>query len=176
MKPSSETEFFYEGSLTRLEFVAGPDGRAKEVLFFPEGADEPDRGVREGDVPSAPAEVKVDPALYDLYAGEYELAPGFVLTVRRDGARLLTQATGQQEFEVFPVLRDGVLPEGRRRADHLREGYRRQGERAGPPAGRARDAREAEEVAGGLYSFAARATSSSLFSRTCDEAGDSSLR
>ena len=103
VKPSSETEFFYEGSLTRLEFVAGPDGRAKEVLFFPEGADEPERGVREGDVPSAPAEVKVDPALYDLYAGEYELAPGFVLTVRRDGARLLTQATGQQEFEVFPA-------------------------------------------------------------------------
>lgn len=34
---------------------------------------------------------------------EYELAPGFVLTVRRDGARLLTQATGQQEFEVFPA-------------------------------------------------------------------------
>ncbi len=103
VKPSSETEFFYEGSLTRLKFVAGPDGRAKEVLFFPEGADEPERGVREGDVPSAPAEVKVDPALYDLYAGEYELAPGFVLTVRRDGARLLTQATGQQEFEVFPA-------------------------------------------------------------------------
>lgn len=103
VKPSSETEFFYEGSLTRLKFVAGPDGRATEVLFFPDGADEPERGVREGDVPSAPAEVKVDPALYDLYAGEYELAPGFVLTVRRDGARLLTQATGQQEFEVFPA-------------------------------------------------------------------------
>ncbi|MBK6407127.1 MAG: serine hydrolase [Holophagales bacterium] len=103
VKPSSETEFFYEGSLTRLEFVAGPDGRAKEVLFFPDGAEEPERGVREGDVPSAPAEVKVDPALYDLYAGEYELNPGFVLTVRRDGARLLTQATGQQEFELFPA-------------------------------------------------------------------------
>lgn len=103
VRPSSETEFFYEGSLTLLEFVAGPDGRAKEVLFFPDGADEPERGVREGDVPSAPAEVKVDPALYDPYAGEYELAPDFVLTVRRDGARLLTQATGQQEFEVFPA-------------------------------------------------------------------------
>ncbi len=103
VKPSSETEFFYEGSLTRLEFVAGPDGRATEVLFFPEGADEAERGVREGDVPTAPAAVKVDPALYDLYAGEYELAPGFVLTVRRDGGRLLTQATGQQELEVFPA-------------------------------------------------------------------------
>jgi CubicO group peptidase (beta-lactamase class C family) len=103
VKPTSEREFFFEGSLTRLAFVAGPDGRATEALFYPEGADEPEKGVREGDVPPASAEVKVDPALYDLYAGEYELAPDFVLTVRRDGARLLTQATGQQELEVFPA-------------------------------------------------------------------------
>lgn len=103
VKPLSESEFFFEGSLTRLSFVARPGGTATEVLFYPEGADEPEKGVREGDVPAPPKETKVDPALYDLYAGEYELAPGFVLTVRRDGARLLTQATGQQELEVFPA-------------------------------------------------------------------------
>ena len=44
----------------------------------------------------------VDPAIYDAYAGEYELSPTFALKVRRDGSRLLTQATGQQELEVFP--------------------------------------------------------------------------
>ena len=103
VKPASDTEFFFEGSLTRVAFVAGPAGKATEALFYPDGADEPERGVREGDVPAAPAEAIVDPALYDLYAGEYELAPGFVLTVRRDGGRLLTQATGQQELEVFPA-------------------------------------------------------------------------
>lgn len=103
VKPASDTELYFEGSLTRLAFVAGKDGMATEALFYPEGADEPEKGVREADVPSAPAEAKVDPALYDLYAGEYELAPGFILTVRRDGARLLTQATGQQELEVFPA-------------------------------------------------------------------------
>ena len=102
VKPLSESEFFFDGSLTRIAFVA-PDGKAKEALFYPEGADEAERGVREGDVPAAPSEVKVDPALYDLYAGEYELAPGFVLTVRRDGNRLLTRATGQEEVEVFPA-------------------------------------------------------------------------
>lgn len=103
VKPLSESEFFFDGSLTRISFVAGPDGKAKEALFYPEGADEAEKGVREGDVPAAPSETKVDPALYDLYAGEYELAPGFVLTVRRDGNRLLTRATGQEELEVFPA-------------------------------------------------------------------------
>ena len=54
------------------------------------------------DVPAAPKEVKVDPALYDAYAGAYELAPTFVLTVTREGDHLMTQATGQQKFEIFP--------------------------------------------------------------------------
>jgi hypothetical protein len=36
-------------------------------------------------------------------AGRYELAPGFVLTVSLDGARLYAQATGQGRFE---LLRD----------------------------------------------------------------------
>ena len=47
-------------------------------------------------------EIKVDPSLYDRYVGEYELAPGFVLTVTREGNRLMTQATGQGKIEVFP--------------------------------------------------------------------------
>ena len=84
--------------------------KAKEALFYPEGADEAEKGVREGDVPAAPTEAKVDPALYDLYAGEYELAPGFILTVRREGSRLLTRATGQEEFEVFPASETEFFP------------------------------------------------------------------
>jgi CubicO group peptidase (beta-lactamase class C family) len=49
---------------------------------------------------SAPA--AVDPKIYDAYAGEYEIGPGFVLTVSREGDRLMTQATGQPKFEIFP--------------------------------------------------------------------------
>ena len=46
--------------------------------------------------------MKIDPALYDAYVGEYELAPGFILTVTRDGDHLMTQATGQSKIEIFP--------------------------------------------------------------------------
>ena len=45
---------------------------------------------------------KVDPAIYDAYVGEYELAPGFILTVTREGDRLMTQATGQEKVDIFP--------------------------------------------------------------------------
>ena len=34
--------------------------------------------------------------------GKYELRPEFVLTVTREGDKLMTQATGQPKFEVFP--------------------------------------------------------------------------
>jgi serine-type D-Ala-D-Ala carboxypeptidase/endopeptidase len=34
--------------------------------------------------------------------GDYELAPGFILTVTREGDRLMSQATGQGKVEVFP--------------------------------------------------------------------------
>ncbi len=101
-KPRSETEFFYENSITTFRFVTGPDGRATAMLMYANGMDEPERAVRVADVPAAPKEVRVDPALYDTYAGAYELRPGFVLTVTREGDRLMTQATGQQKFEIFP--------------------------------------------------------------------------
>jgi len=38
----------------------------------------------------------------DKYVGSYELAPNFILTVTRDGTRMITQATGQQKIEIFP--------------------------------------------------------------------------
>lgn len=46
---------------------------------------------------------KVDAAVYDSYAGDYELAPDFVLTVSRDADKLMGQATGQSKLELEPV-------------------------------------------------------------------------
>ncbi len=45
---------------------------------------------------------KVDAASYERIAGRYELAPDFVLTIRRDGDRVFAQATGQGSIEIFP--------------------------------------------------------------------------
>lgn len=46
--------------------------------------------------------VVVDAKIFDTYAGEYEVGPGFVLRVFREGDKFLTQATGQGVFEIFP--------------------------------------------------------------------------
>ena len=46
--------------------------------------------------------VVVDAKLFDTYVGEYEVGPGFVLRVFREGDKFMTQATGQGVFEIFP--------------------------------------------------------------------------
>ena len=56
------------------------------------------------------APVTVDPKTYDAYVGEYELAPGFVLRVFREGDKLMTQATGQDKFEIFPESETTFFP------------------------------------------------------------------
>lgn len=54
--------------------------------------------------------VKVDPKIYDAYVGEYELGPGFVFTVTREGDRLMLQATGQGKTEIFPTSETTFFP------------------------------------------------------------------
>ena len=46
--------------------------------------------------------VTVDPKIYDAYAGEYEVGPGVIMRVFRDGDKLMTQVTGQGVFQIYP--------------------------------------------------------------------------
>lgn len=52
--------------------------------------------------PTVRKPVSVDPAILDAYVGDYQIAPGVMLTVRRDGNRLVVQATGQPADIAIP--------------------------------------------------------------------------
>ena len=52
--------------------------------------------------PPARKAVAIDTKLYDRLAGDYELAPDFIITILRRGDKLISQATGQPEVELFP--------------------------------------------------------------------------
>jgi len=47
-------------------------------------------------------EEPADPAHYDVLAGEYELAPSFIITITVENGRLMGQPTGQSKSELFP--------------------------------------------------------------------------
>lgn len=52
--------------------------------------------------PKQRTEISINPQLYDNYVGQYQLAPGVVIDVARDGDRLMVQLTGQEQYEIFP--------------------------------------------------------------------------
>jgi len=50
------------------------------------------------EIPPERVAVKVDPKIYDAYVGEYEMSPGLVFTVTRDGDKLMGQWTGSKKL------------------------------------------------------------------------------
>jgi CubicO group peptidase (beta-lactamase class C family) len=53
---------------------------------------------------------KVDPKTLDKYLGAYQLAPGAVMTVTRDGEHLYGQITGQPRLELFAMNEREFFP------------------------------------------------------------------
>ncbi len=46
--------------------------------------------------------VLVDESILETYVGVYELVPGFEIAITKDGTRLMSQASGQGAYEIFP--------------------------------------------------------------------------
>ncbi len=56
---------------------------------------------KEVELPKERKEISVDTAILQLYAGQYELAPGVIMTIRLENGKLTEQLTGQGKFEIF---------------------------------------------------------------------------
>ncbi len=46
--------------------------------------------------------IGLEPKILDRYVGRYELMPGMLFNLRRDGGHLMAQLTGQSYLEIFP--------------------------------------------------------------------------
>ena len=100
--PASETQFFYKNSLSYFELVLDGQGRVTAMRMHQGGADEAEEAVKVSDTAPTRQAIELDPAIYDAYVGEYELMPGFSVTITREDDKLMVQATGQPKFELFP--------------------------------------------------------------------------
>ena len=102
IQAASRDDFFYEVSDSRIHFRRDAQGKITGMDFLQRFG--PDEIGAKTDEPR-PAErqaIQVDPGLYDAYVGVYELAPGFQLTLTREGDRLMGQPTGLPKAELFP--------------------------------------------------------------------------
>src|SRR5688572_29060436 len=49
-----------------------------------------------------PTPIQVDPRIYDDYAGYYDFRNNYILTIRRDGDRLMSSVPEQLPRQLFP--------------------------------------------------------------------------
>jgi D-alanyl-D-alanine carboxypeptidase len=101
MRALGNDQFVYASTGTRVTF-AREGGRVTGMRLHPRiGPEErpsPRTDERPESVTAAPVAVAVAPEVLDAYVGEYQLAPNFIITIRRDGASLKARATGQPEL------------------------------------------------------------------------------
>ncbi len=104
--PEGEHDFFAKVVDAQITFVTDGQGRATELILHQGGFDQHAPRV-EGDAAAmAPKQYKavaIDTKIFDAYVGKYQLLPGFVLTITRDGDHLFVQATNQPQAEIFPL-------------------------------------------------------------------------
>jgi D-alanyl-D-alanine carboxypeptidase len=100
--PASTTEFFLEDNPGRCLFTKDEGGRVTGLRIVSRIGPAQVFGRTDKPLPDPRREIDLDPALYDRLAGDYELAPDFIITILRRGDKLISQATGQPEVELFP--------------------------------------------------------------------------
>jgi D-alanyl-D-alanine carboxypeptidase len=95
-------ELIYPDGMTRLHFRRDAQGKVTGVDFHPLSGDD-QTGTRTSEpLPQQRQAVKVDPSVYDAYAGEYAVTPAFSIAITREEGQIFAQATGQPKFEIFP--------------------------------------------------------------------------
>lgn len=53
-------------------------------------------------IPAERTVINLDSKIYDAYIGQYELAPNVVISVTKEGEKLMSQTTGQPKMELLP--------------------------------------------------------------------------
>ncbi|MBC7912329.1 MAG: DUF3471 domain-containing protein [Pyrinomonadaceae bacterium] len=57
---------------------------------------------QDGKAQEKPAQEKKEAKSYDLYAGEYQVSEGFILTITHENGKLMGQPTGDEKVEFKP--------------------------------------------------------------------------
>lgn len=99
--PLSLTEFFIKDAPVRIKFIKNGEGVVTELHLqnrfggwhVAQKSDQP--------LPATRVAVEIDPAIYTQYVGEYQIAPGFSLTISVADGKLFGQPTGEEKAELF---------------------------------------------------------------------------
>ena len=99
LKGFQKDKFYFESLMNTLTFTRNASNEVDKVMLKGRADDEVWSKTNKP-IPTR-IEVKVEEDILSLYVGDYELAPGFVISISKDGTRLFAQATGQAKNELF---------------------------------------------------------------------------
>jgi len=99
---ASAVEFFFRNNPARVRFVKNATGAVTGLRVQARYGPAQVYTKTAKPLPIPKKEVALDPKIYDQYVGDYELTPGFTITIVKRDAKLISLATGQPEVELFP--------------------------------------------------------------------------
>ena len=102
IRPVSATEFFVTDFPARVHFLKDGKGAVTGLKVVARIGPVQSYTKTDKPLPAERKEIKLDPALYDQFVGEYELAPGFAVVITKENGKLMGQATGQPKVELYP--------------------------------------------------------------------------
>ena len=94
--PQTDSKFFWKVTDAQIEFVRDEYGIVTHGMHTQGG-----QTIKTPRVEPEVVNETVDPAIYQHFAGEYELGPALI-TITTDGAHLYAEVSGQPVFELFP--------------------------------------------------------------------------
>lgn len=101
MLPFAADSFFMKDSVSVFKFGRDAKGKVDKLTLDDDGTESV--SIRSGDAAPERKAVALSGAVLDAYAGRFQVAPGFVIELSRDGEKFFGQATGQRKFELMPV-------------------------------------------------------------------------
>ena len=99
--PYATDSFFIPESIVSLTFGRDAKGRVDRVTLHDQVADVVNQ--RTGEAPPVRIPVKLSSSVLDKFVGRYEVAPGFVLELTREGDKMFSQSTGAPKYRAMPV-------------------------------------------------------------------------
>ncbi len=98
---ASPTELFFADNPTRIKVLKDAGGKVTGLRLEARIGPAEIYAKTAKPLPALRTEIALDPKVLDRYVGEYELAPGFTVTIVNEGGRLMSLAPGQPKVELF---------------------------------------------------------------------------
>ena len=92
--------FFFEKTIATLEFIKTKTGQIEKIVA--KGRPRDEIWNKTNKPLPIETEITVNEKILESYIGDYEIAPGFILTITKEQNKLFEQATGQGKNELFP--------------------------------------------------------------------------